>query len=240
MKKLAVLALLLLCSALPAGSGYMPDRSMGFIYASGKLDKAGERIHVPRGGTLSASGSPAGGGAFTLAFPDCAYASQECWSNTVSDGRAAKLISSGDFVSVAYDGYCLKYYERRGESLRVLAETSRCWISLEELHRKGFDAIDYGSFIGRIAAKRTFYCIVPLNLRAKPSKESALCATLNRESWRLHLTGKHSGLWAEADAEECDFTDGDSYSPRFVRKLRGWVKMMDDGGYPNIWFYPKG
>ena len=59
--------------------------------------------------------------------------------------------------------------------------------------------------------------------------------TMKGETFLIKLTGKTNGNWAEVKVSEMDIPpcDGDAHE---VNTYSGWIKAIDDKGFPNIWY----
>jgi len=160
-------------------------------------------------------------------------------------GIIVGIVNPNDWIEVTYEGVCLKYYRQKDEYIQILIHYSPkgFWISAKELQKVGFNIVDWKSFL--LAGKSGYYPAVAekgLILREEPSIESAGIISLEfegPEDYMITLTGKTEGLWAEVNVTTNGFYPcGDAKVKK--RNYSGWVKLLDDKGFPNIWFYTRG
>ena len=78
-----------------------------------------------------------------------------------------------------------------------------------------------------------------LNLRSGPGIHNSKIVTLRGDSYSITLTGKLNGLWAEVEVElwEGNCCEEDC---KVINNYKGWIKLLDNKGYPNVWFYTRG
>ncbi|MFC1887441.1 hypothetical protein ACFLYK_01385 [Candidatus Cloacimonadota bacterium] len=145
-----------------------------------------------------------------------------------------------DFKEIGYEGIVLKYYEVMGDFLRVLIHTSnvKCYIKKSELRKTKFVQMSWMQFM--IKRDDVFYALdsdINLQTGVGAAKENIL--TLRGDIFEIKLTGKTKGLWAEVVVEEYDshICVGDH---NLLNKYEGWIKFLNDSGYPNIWYYTRG
>ncbi|HOA07158.1 MAG TPA: hypothetical protein PKM07_04620 [Spirochaetota bacterium] len=221
-------------------SKYDPQNSIGFIYFAGTENKWSETIHVVREKKIEIFDNSFKKCGY-LFFPKCNYASQECWNNTASIGSETLTIKIDDYVSIAYDGYCLKYYEKKGNYIRIIEKTfsKEIWISLDTLRENQLSIMSYKKLLSKFYNKANFYPVYNLNLRSQPDIKSDLVLLMTREKHLINLTGKYRGNWAEVTVLECDFAVSDYLEPKIIKKNKGWCKIFDDKDFPNIWLPTK-
>jgi hypothetical protein len=153
-------------------------------------------------------------------------------------------VDNKDLAETECAGYCLKYFERKGDLVKVLVNTTEkgLWISLTELN--------YLRFVPRtwmdiFIDKKTFFFSqvgVGINLRSEPDQKSKKITLLKGNHYAISLTGKTEGLWAEVNVGHYDNfpCSAKTSSQKPSEERNGWIKVIDDAGYPNIWFYPHG
>ncbi|MBN1499695.1 MAG: hypothetical protein JW982_06060 [Spirochaetes bacterium] len=235
--------LMLLCIMPLAASNYptyLPDDSIGFIYETDKIDSLGEHIHFPRNKKIILTENNSEENEIYMFSSECEDAIQNCWDNSVyADNRKTHILND-DFVSVDYDGYCLKYYANRGKYLRILDKTKSCWVSINELKANGLSYKDWKSFIFDIANQKVFYPLNNLKVMESADSTGKILTEISGKNFQIKLTGKSSQSWAEAIVSECDYSKSDYYEPFVIRKIQGWIKIVDDNRNVTIWFSPKG
>ncbi|MBP8083977.1 MAG: hypothetical protein KAZ87_12320 [Spirochaetes bacterium] len=230
------LFLILLTIPLLNFYSYSPDNSIGFIFLKGRLSSLEETIHLPRNVKIEINSNIRKGYLF---FPNCKYATNECWQNYAVINSKKYPIKIEDYVSVDYDGYCLKYYEIKDNKILILSESvpNGVWISKEELSSFNLEYIDYLSFFK--LTDKIYFSTCILNLRTKPNKESQKILTISNHNFKIKLLGNFNNLWAEVEVMEVDDYMLDPLDQKILRKYHGWTKILDDKGFPNIWFSPK-
>lgn len=80
---------------------------------------------------------------------------------------------------------------------------------------------------------------IKMNLRAKPEASSELLAQLSDDRFFITPSGKSHGLWVEVKVVQYE----DAYcsgNDTIVGNWTGWVKLLDDKGHPNLWYYTRG
>lgn len=145
-----------------------------------------------------------------------------------------------DFIEVGYEGVVLKYYEEKGDLLKVLVNTSEtsCYIKKSDLNKSGYVPMPWMQFL--LNKNVEFYAPeTGLNLRKGAGIDQEKIVTLRGDVFEIKLTGKTNGLWAEVEVEKYDshYCTG---AHILEQKYKGWIKLLDDKGYPNIWFYSRG
>lgn len=154
-------------------------------------------------------------------------------------GTIVGQVAHEDWIEVASEGFCLKYYQQRGKYALTLVHSSAegYWISATELENTKFYLIDWMSFL--LIQKMGYfpYAERPLVLREKPESKSPGVILLRDESYEINLTGKTAGLWGEAKVNWPRPGADESIPPK--RRYQGWIKLLDDKGFPNIWYYTR-
>ena len=150
-------------------------------------------------------------------------------------------ITHDDWHEVGYESGGLTYYQRRGQFILVLIHNSEkgFWISVPELEKVKFRTLDWLTFLLQ-DYNRGYYPDVDegLILREKPSKTSKAIALLQRTNSSIELTGETNGRWGKVKATipysycEKDYED--------AQHLTGWIMLVDDKGFPNIWLHARG
>lgn len=112
------------------------------------------------------------------------------------------------------------------------------WVSLEELTKAGFLYYSWKKFMLR--GRQTFFTMsYGMNLRERPGIDGTYILTVKGDQFEIELTGKSEGLWAEVVVKE--FSTIYCEEPhKLVNTYTGWMKILDDKGYPNLWFYARG
>lgn len=160
-------------------------------------------------------------------------------------------IQRADVVYAGHYGNAfLKVFDTKSSSYKVLANSidGGLWIDINELKSKGLAFQTYASIMfndklpGTLGVNLFKSC---LNLRAEPSINGKLIKCISKnvsENAFHHITiQRHKEAWAFIVVQECvstpdnvDFGEGCGY--KVQNEIRGWAKVIDDKGYPNLWF----
>jgi hypothetical protein len=169
-----------------------------------------------------------------LFFPKCNYGEKECWENYLYIDNKKYPIADDDFTSVDYDAYCLKYYSKDKKFLRVLDNSVKngVLIAIEDLNNFGYTSVDWLAFFK--SHNKQYYPLLNLNLRIEPSENSRIIIKMIKNEYNLILTGLYQGHWAKVKVQK----KINNKTPDMFQ-YNGWCKIIDDMGYPNIYFSPK-
>ena len=140
---------------------------------------------------------------------------------------------------IGYDSFALLVFESKAGFLRVTPKNSKLslWIKNSEVENNGFVFFTWLNFLK--TKKCCFFVTNPLNLREKPFRQSKQIYLMNSTNYDIAVTGNSNGNWLEVQVRKRKFPycEGDE-SINEVKK--GWIKAIDNSGFPNIYFYPKG
>jgi hypothetical protein len=227
-------ALLAIPSYLSAQEGPQASSGIGIIAIPKNIRPLTVNFPMTRIELFSASGEHAGV-LFRRDIMNLMYLAE--------GSSAAYRISNSDMAEIKLSGFCLKVYERRGDYVKVLAHTAApgYWLALSELDFLGFKAV---SWMDVLLAKSTQLYIavdVGINLRAEPDQKSKKIILVKGRKYLINLTGKTSGMWAEAQVfrHNKHMTAGNLPDAKPLEEWTGWMKIIDDAGYPNLWFFPE-
>lgn len=150
-----------------------------------------------------------------------------------------------DLAEVAAAGWCLKYYNEQGDFLQILVQSTGngMWISKTELNYLHLKPTDWRGFL--LTKKTGFYPNVDigLNLRQEPDAASKKIVLMKGDHYLIDLSGETDGPWAEAVVKKYSSRPCKAKNPQDLKATetwQGWIKIIDDKGFPNIWFYPGG
>ena len=148
-----------------------------------------------------------------------------------------------DLREVGYESGAVIVFEQKDGHVKVLPHSTGQggWMKTEELaqHRFGFlswidflnDKSDGGLFPRESMA---------INLREGSGATHRKIATLRGEMIDITPTGHKNGLWLEVEVTRYDVhfcTDGQGH---VAERGLGWLKAVDDQGYPNLWYHTRG
>ena len=149
------------------------------------------------------------------------------------------------FREIGYELWALTYTERQDEFVKIKYKNKNFWLKESELHEVGFQLVEWQSFItDNVNNLLGFYANEPgLNLREKPNTNARIIKTLKGDNVQILPTKEHNGLWTKVKViitkkHPCktDLTEEENR----MEELEGWVKIIDDRGLPNIWYYSRG
>jgi hypothetical protein len=159
---------------------------------------------------------------------------------SVNSSGAAFRVSDRDLVELEPKGYCLKIFDRKGGYVRVLKNSSRSefWINISHLDYIRYKPMNWMEYF--LSHPQVYLCQVDmgLNLRTQPGPEGSRVLLVKGNHYGIILSGKTDGYWAEAKVQRFStepYRQIDK-NPKAQEEWTGWIKIVDDAGYPNIWF----
>ena len=159
----------------------------------------------------------------------------------ISANQRKMTVSWVDLKEINYEGSCLKYYEQIDDYVNVLYHTLKrgVWIKISDLRDNGYYPQDWMNFL--LDQRRAYFPNVEggLNLRKNPNIKDKPIIVLHRVPGWILLTGKVEGLWAEVEFVQYASGDPFALNSKIANKWKGWIKAIDDKGFPNIWFYTR-
>lgn len=157
-----------------------------------------------------------------------------------NQGDSVKIAMWGDLKEVDNEKMALLFSENRNGFVKILPSQGGLWIKEEELEAQQLRAVNYQSYMTeRSGEVLGFYPEAKLNLRKSPSASADLIETLSY-LYEISLTGNHQGQWSEVTVIKlkADRCSGEKDIEEY--KLQGWIKVLDDEGNLNIWYYTRG
>jgi hypothetical protein len=156
-------------------------------------------------------------------------------------GEKPRPIEGYDFRETSYEMSNLIVFDRIDNWVRVLQNNLglQAWMNLEDLWKVGFVFQPWMDFIldqDEIYHPHEEY---GMNLRAGPGTQYDRLVTLKGDRYSIELTGQTDERWAEVEVIENTAHPCEGGSPT-GRKWTGWLKLIDDKGFPNIWYYTRG
>jgi hypothetical protein len=157
-------------------------------------------------------------------------------------GKIPVRVSEKDLAETALKGFCLKVYARENGFVKILLHSTGrgLWLSEKELSLLRYG---YTGWMDFLIARKDYYHPVAeagLNLREKPQTSAKKLTLLRGDHYEIVLTGNSEGLWAEAEVKKYvqrPCSQADRKSLKATEEYKGWLKLTDDSGYPNVWFY---
>lgn len=157
--------------------------------------------------------------------------------------QASAQTNPGDLREVGYESGAVIVFEEKDGYVKVLPRSTGqgAWMKTEELAQHGFSFLSWIDFLngksdGGLFPRES----MAINLREGSGATHARIATLRGELIDITPTGQKKGLWLEVNVVRYDVhfcTDGQGH---IAERWKGWLKAVDDEGYPNLWYYTRG
>ncbi|MFX0555905.1 hypothetical protein ACOCEA_03865 [Maribacter sp. CXY002] len=159
------------------------------------------------------------------------------WRN--QEGISLRIPSSA-LMEIGYEEQGLVVLENKDGFIRVFDDNGQQsqWLSLEKLRENGFEYLPWIRFM--VTSDRSFLpMFYGMNVRNASTAAASLLVLAKGEQFEITPTGKVNGLWAEVIVQEFDSVYCEM-PHNLLNTYTGWIKILDDAGYPNIWFYARG
>ena len=160
-----------------------------------------------------------------------------------SGSQVTTQANPDDLREVGYESGAVIVFEERDGYVKVLPRSTGqgAWMKTEELAQHGFSFLSWIDFLkgksdGDLFPRKS----MAINLREGSGATNPKITTLRGELIDITPTGKKKGLWLEVDVVRYDVhfcTDGQAH---IAEHWKGWLKAVDDQGYPNLWYYTRG
>jgi len=148
-----------------------------------------------------------------------------------------------DLREVGYESGAIIVFEEKDGYVQVLPHSTgqSAWMKTEELAQHGFSFLSWIDFLkGKSSGGLFPRESMAINLRDGSGASQAKLTTLRGELIDITPTGQKKGLWLEVDVVRYDVhfcTDGQGH---IAERWKGWLKAVDDQGYPNLWYHTRG
>ena len=153
-------------------------------------------------------------------------------------------VTREDFIEVTYEGVCLKYYERKQQFIRVLQNifsNAPIYLKISDIENLGYEILDWREFIG--SSKRSWWRFDHLSsalvLRKAPSIISEAVLSFGGTLFVIKIIGPWKGSWVYIEIAHYSKYDMVPSESDLLHRYRGWIKALDDKGFPNIWFFTR-
>lgn len=146
-------------------------------------------------------------------------------------------------VWTGYKSHSLQYYTLHDGFYKVVVNEQVYWLNQAEMQEMGFEHQSWQEYYQGTDSK-ALTANYNLNLRTAPDSEAEkiILLTINRYNkefyHQLQMTGNFQGNWAEVEVSIYESMDARCRSKQVEKKLKGWIKYLDDSGYPNIYYIP--
>ncbi|TGK50532.1 hypothetical protein EHQ16_05325 [Leptospira kanakyensis] len=142
---------------------------------------------------------------------------------------------------IAYDGLAIIIYSTSENFYEIKSESINfpIWLNKSDLTKNDLKYFLWNNFL--LQYQKHLYPLIPLNLRSIPDKNGNKIVLVKNQKFEIILTGQISENWAKVNVNEYSDDEQDCGSnAKVLNKYSGWLKITDDNGTPNVWFYPKG
>jgi len=146
------------------------------------------------------------------------------------------------YKQISYSKSVLVYNAQKQGFVRVMG---KYWLKARDVQARGFKVDNWQNFLNAKAGKLLgYYANDPgLNLRSAPTIKGKRIKTLKGELMQITPLNVNQGMWAKVRVRKlkrtpCETNLSEKENTEYV--LTGWIKILDNDGTPNVWFYPKG
>ena len=146
------------------------------------------------------------------------------------------------FEQISYSKSALVYNAHKQGFVKVLG---KYWLKASDVKQRGFKVDNWQNFLNANAGKLLGYYAkgAGLNLRSAPSIKGKRIKTLKGELMQITPLNINQGMWTKVKVHKlkktpCETNMSKAQNTEYT--LTGWVKILDNDGTPNVWFYPKG
>jgi hypothetical protein len=173
------------------------------------------------------------------------YKAADQWRLLIQEAgsQASAEASPDDLREVGYESGAVVVFEEKDGYVKVLPRSTdqSAWMKMDDLAQQEFNFLSWIDFLngksdGGLFPRES----MALNLRQGPEATHPKVATLRGELIDITPTGQKNGLWLEVDVLRYDIhvcTDGQGH---IAERWRGWLKAVDDAGFPNLWYHTRG
>jgi len=165
------------------------------------------------------------------------YSERFVWESSAGESLS---ISQDNLRETSYEKSSLLVFAEQDGFVRIIGadEKEQYWVSIDELEEGG---LIYQSWLTFMTTNdRSFLTFkYKMNCRSAPSVDAKKLLTVSGHNFEIAPTGEVEGLWAKVDVKEynSDYCEG---AHQLVYTYHGWMKILDDAGYPNVWFFTRG
>ncbi|MGK7392215.1 MAG: SH3 domain-containing protein [Candidatus Cyclobacteriaceae bacterium M2_1C_046] len=153
-------------------------------------------------------------------------------------------IDLNNFYQVGYEEYAIKYFNKKGNFVQIINEDSELWLDVRNIEQEKFETITWRDFLIKNSGKVLgYYANDPgLNLREAATTNSKVIKTLEGDLFQITPTKETKGNWVKVLVKKFkEHPCVNGFDEDLIQyELEGWVKIVDDKGLPNVWFYSRG
>lgn len=159
----------------------------------------------------------------------------------VVDKKGNKEFLKTDKAGLFWHGlkkYSVQFYSEEEGFLAIKLNDNSYWVKTADLENKGLKHITWANFFKN--KPQDIVALYNLNLRDAPNKNGQKIGRVGINNDELspfqvmQFTGQFADNWAEVVVQY--WTNNESYceSAAPFQKLTGWIKHLDDSGFPNV------
>jgi hypothetical protein len=162
----------------------------------------------------------------------------EVYKAFIKSDQGLTEFSYANLYMVGYEVMAIVYIDKQGEFVKT---NNRYWLSVKELKSKGLILTTWMEYLINAKDVLGWYANDPgLNLRAEPTTNAEILATLKGDLWEITPTSETKGLWCKVTVKEYRKHPCSGGKDLVIQTLTDWVKLLSDEQTPNVWDYGKG
>ena len=156
-----------------------------------------------------------------------------------------QLIELDNFQEIGYEVWALTYKQIKDDFVNLNIKNKNFWLKINDIQKDGFALTKWQTFLSNnVDNLLGYYANDPgLNLREQPNLNSRITRILKGDINQISPTKEHNGHWTKVKViiskeHPCgaDLTEKENIK----EELEGWIKIVDDDGKPNVWYYSRG
>lgn len=147
------------------------------------------------------------------------------------------------------DAYVIPFYENAQGMVRLFNASSfgSTWVRISDITERNFLLLGWKDYFISRRSSPLFARGSGLNLRVSPYADANRITTIKGDTMQIYLTGYDEGFcegpWCKVKVKvykENPCTTQLSEEDNFTREYEGWIKLIDDSGWPNVFMNTKG
>jgi hypothetical protein len=172
-----------------------------------------------------------------------AKADPQQWKfDLIHKGTTTEIPQKGhDLREIGYETSAVTVYSQKKGYLEVFRQGKRkgAWLKSSDLEKHGFK---FSSWINFLLTQKEvpFYPRTPLTVRNKPGTQHKKVTSLKDELVDVLPTGKNQDAWLEVEVLRYSVHPCVDGKGKISKKWKGWIKFVDDAGFPNVWYPTRG
>ncbi len=162
----------------------------------------------------------------------------EVYKAFIKNGQELSEFDYTNLHMVGYEVMAVVYVDKQSGFVKT---NNGYWLNIQELRSKGLILTNWMDYLINKDDVLGWYANDPgLNLRAEPSVNSKVIATVIGDLWEITPTNEKKGLWCKVTVKEYREHPCSGEEDLVIRTLTGWIKLLSDEQTPNVWNYGKG